>query len=57
MRKVEKAFNKHTFELVRVKRKVKALEDALTLTTNTKRRKVPLDLNHAFALVVEVRRA
>jgi len=57
MRKIEKAFNKQTLKLVRARRKVKALEDALTFTTNTKRRKVLLDPNYSFALSVEVRRA
>jgi len=57
LRKVEKAFDEQTFELATAKRKVKALEDALRLTTNTKRKKVPLDPNRAFASIVEIRRA
>ena len=56
-RKVEKAFDKQTFKLAQAERKVKALEEALRLTTTTRRRKVQLDPNSSFASIVEVRRA
>ena len=56
-RKVEKAFDEQTFELAQAKRKFKALEEALRLTTTTRRRKVQLDPNSSFASIVEVRRA
>lgn len=56
-RKVGKAFDEQIFELAQGKRKVKALEEALCLTTTTWRRKVQLDPNSSFALIVEVRRA
>lgn len=36
---------------------MQALEDALALTTNTKRKKVQLDPNYSFASIMEVRRA
>ena len=56
-RKVEKAFNKQTFELAKAEQKVKALEEALRLTTTTRRKKVQPDQNSSFASIVEVRRA
>ena len=54
-RKVKKAFDKQTFKLAAAKRKIKALEGALRLTTHHKRKKVQVDPNSKFASIAAVR--
>jgi hypothetical protein len=55
LRKIEKGFDEHAFELAAAQRKIESLEAAPKLEIATRRKKVQVDPNTTFAGIAEIR--